>query len=117
MSRILVFFWSIDRYVKAVFHKGITVLVRNQHCSACRYAYDSCGDCAEGAVIKFDSHCFFRCCCCCLLYAPHYNSISANLSRPHEANPENFLESFGGLFVYGTAPLRWVVCAGWFRRN
>jgi len=47
--------------MKAVFHKRFAMLVRNQHCSAFRYAYDSRGDLAEGAVIKFDSHCFFRC--------------------------------------------------------
>ena len=61
MSRILVFFRLFYRYVKTTFHKRFPVLVRNQHCSAFRYAYDSRGDCAEGAVIKFDSHRFFRC--------------------------------------------------------
>jgi hypothetical protein len=95
MSRILILFLSIDRNMKAVFHKRFAMLVRNQHCSAFRYAYDSRGDLAEGAVIKFDSHCFFRCSLLSLVCL-YYTDIGWPVNPP-ATQFQNFIEVFCSL--------------------
>ena len=102
MSRNLVFFRLFYRYVKATFHKRFPMLVRNQHCSAFRYAYDSRGNCSEGAVIKFDSHRFFRCSflslVCPLLY--RYRLSCQRLCNLISV----FFQNFWGVFLFTSTP-------------